>query len=546
MKRFAYLLSVLIIFLTAGNAISDDPTEEWVARYNGSINGTDKAVSMVLDDAGNVYVTGYSDGIGSFNVDYITIKYNNEGLEQWVARYDGPGIVEKDDRASSIALDEDGNVYVTGGSTGIDTFYDYTTIKYNNDGVEEWVAHYDGPGNHMDIATSISLDESGNVYVTGYSFASVAIDRDYATIKYDNDGVEQWVARYNGPANERDQAYSITLDTAGNIYVTGRSKGIGTSYDYATIKYNNDGVEQWAARYDGPANYDDSAESIALDDAGNVYVTGYSNGITSCDYATIKYNSYGVEQWVARYDCPASERDQASSIALDAAGNVYVTGFDNGITSNSNYATIKYNNDGVEQWIANYNGTGNDSDVPSSIALDIAGNVYVTGKSNISGNGNDYATIKYNNDGVEQWVASYNGPGNNSDAPSSIALGSDGNVYITGFSTGSGTSEDFATIKYSQDTGIGETAETPEFSLRVYPCPVSTTASIAVTLPEPSICSVFVYSLDGRLMETLHKGTLPQGEHFFVWQTSQIPVGVYLLRVSAGSMDSVSRLAVIR
>ncbi|MEN8208932.1 MAG: SBBP repeat-containing protein, partial [Candidatus Fermentibacteria bacterium] len=318
-----------------------------------------------------------------------------------------------------------------------------------------------------------------------------------------------------------------------------------TSYDYATVKYNSDGTEQWVARYDGPANFDDSAQSIALDDAGNVYVTGFSNGSTSCDYATIKYNNDGLEQWVARYNSPADERDQARSITLDSAGNVYVTGFDGGINANSNYATVKYNNDGVEQWVSNYNGTDDASDVPSSITVDDAGNVYVTGKSMSNDNGYDYATIKYNNDGAEQWVTRYNGPGNDYDSASSITVASDGNVYVTGFSTGSGTSEDCTTIKYSQDTGITETAVNPVFSLRVYPSPVSNIASIAVTLPEFSECSILVYGLDGRFLETLYEGSIPGGERTFLWQTSQIPAGIYLLRVKAGSMDRVSRVAVI-
>src|SRR2546430_1692201 len=65
-------------------------------------------------------------------------------------------------------------------------------------------------------------------------------------------GQEQWVARYNGPGNSVDEANSIAIDSAGNVYVTGKSFGSGTDYDYATVKYDSFGQEQWVARYNGP------------------------------------------------------------------------------------------------------------------------------------------------------------------------------------------------------------------------------------------------------------------------------------------------------
>ncbi|MBE0433897.1 SBBP repeat-containing protein, partial [candidate division WOR-3 bacterium] len=101
-----------------------------------------------------------------------------------------------------------------------------------------------------------------------------------------------WVGRYNGPGNDYDEATSLAVDEQGNVYVTGSSIGSGTSLDYATIKYDSAGVEQWVQRYNGPANGDDWATSLAVDGQGNVYVTGPSIGSgTSLDYATIKYDS---------------------------------------------------------------------------------------------------------------------------------------------------------------------------------------------------------------------------------------------------------------
>jgi len=341
-KRVIFSL-VFILFFITGTVLSQ-VAQQWVARYNGPGNSGDYARSIALDGSGNVYVTGYSTGTGT-NEDYCTIKYNSSGDTLWVRRYDGPG--NNYDYAYSIVVDGSGNVYVTGGSSGNGTSLDYCTIKYNSSGVQQWVARYNGPGNGSDAARSITLDGSGNVYVTGGSYGS-GTNADYCTIKYNSSGVEQWVARYNGPGNVNDETYSIAVDALGNVYVTGYSYGNGTGYDYCTIKYNSSGVQQWVAIYNGPANYHDYAYSIALDGSGNVYVTGYSYGnVAGYDYCTIKYNSSGVQQWVARYNGPGNGDDAAFSIAVDVSGNVHVTGRSYGNGTDYDYCTIKYNSSGV-------------------------------------------------------------------------------------------------------------------------------------------------------------------------------------------------------
>jgi uncharacterized delta-60 repeat protein len=421
--------------------------EQWVARYNGPTNSYDYAYALAVDNFGNVYVTGYSRG-SETDRDYATIKYNSQGEEQWVARYNGPG--NYDDEACALAVDNSGNVYVTGYSVGSGTSTDYATIKYNSQGKEQWVARYNGTGNYDDVAYALAVDNFGNVYVTGYSRGSET-DRDYATVKYNSQGKEQWVARYNGTGNYDDVAYALAVDNFGNVYVTGYSRGSETDRDYATVKYNSQGKEQWVARYNGPRNSWDEACALAVDNSGNVYVTGRSYGSeTYDDYATIKYNSQGEEQWVARYNEPGnSYDDEACALAVDNFGNVYVTGYSVGSGTYSDYATVKYNSQGKEQWVARYNGPRNSRDVAYALAVDNSGNVYVTGYSFGSGTYSDYATVKYNSQGEEQWVARYNGPGNSYDYAEALAVDNSGNVYVTGYSVGSGTGYDYATVKYN-------------------------------------------------------------------------------------------------
>ncbi len=454
----------------------------WVATYNGPGNNIDEAHAVAVDSSGNVYMTGRSTGNG-IGFDYATIKYDSAGQQQWVARYTGfQGY--GDDEANAIAVDGSGNVYVTGRSMGIGTAEDYATIKYNSSGQQQWVARYNGPGNFSDTGYAIALDSSGNVYVTGESDGGgQGSNYDYATIKYNSDGQQQWVARYNGPGNDGDAAYALATDVSGNVYVTGVSIGSDTGADYATIKYDSSGQQQWMARYNGPVNGDDYAQAIAVDNAANVYVTGWSRRAGSnFDYATIKYDSAGQEQWTARYHGPGNGLDQANAIAVDNSGNVYVTGISNGSGTSADYGTIKYNSVGQEQWVARYNGPANNGDEAHAIALDSSGNVYVTGQSYGAGGETDYATIKYDSAGQEQWVMRYNGPANSFDFAFAIAVDSSENVYVTGESN-----VDYVTIKYVQGptptptaTSTASPTPTPTFT----PTPTAT-ASPTVT-PTPS------------------------------------------------------------
>jgi uncharacterized delta-60 repeat protein len=457
---------------------SDSVETAWVGRYNGPGNDFDAAQAIAVDNSGNVYVIGRSSD-PDFSTHYATVKYNSEGQELWVARYYGPGNYQ--DTPTGIAVDESDNVYVTGYSFGSSNNYDYATIKYSPDGHQQWAARYNGPDNGDDGAEGIALDSSGNIYVTGSSVNASGFS-DYVTIKYNSAGQEQWVRRYYSRlGNYPDDAYAITVDGSGNAYVTGTSLFYtSASYDYGTIKYNSAGQQQWVARYNGSGQRDDYATAIAVDHSGNVYVTGSSWGSgTDYDYATIKYDSTGQQLWVARYDGPVSGSDDPRAIAVDTSGNVYVTGASARTAySDSEYATVKYDSAGQQQWVARYSGPGNLDDQAHAIAVDNSGNVYVTGESVGLGTDYDYATIKYDSSGQEEWVARYNGPANYYDVATAIAVDSSQNVYVTGSSAniGSSTDLDYATIKYVQSPAPSPTptatpTATPASTARPHPTP---------------------------------------------------------------------------
>jgi hypothetical protein len=89
------------------------------------------------------------------------------------------------------------------------------------------------------------------------------------TVKYNKDGAQQWVRRYNGPNNLNDKAFAIYVDASGNVYVTGGSQATGKGFDYLTIKYSSSGQQLWTARYDASSG-NDNAFSLKVDHMGNV------------------------------------------------------------------------------------------------------------------------------------------------------------------------------------------------------------------------------------------------------------------------------------
>lgn len=438
---FVFILLIWVMPLWA-----QEVDTAWVRIYNGPADSVDVCRDMAIDTLGNVYVTGYSYDYGTAQ-DCMTIKYYPNGDTAWARRYIGP--TNDWDDPHGIAVDNAGNVYVTGGSSDSATIYDYFTIKYNSDGDTVWMRRYNGPGNSVDNAFGLAVDNLGNACVTGRSVGS-GTNYDYATIKYQPDGDTAWIRRYNGPyVTSVDNARAIAVDGSGNIYVTGESEGSGgTNDDYATIKYYSNGDTAWVRRYDGPDSGWGVAEAIAVDESGNVYVTGRSEGATTDDdFCTIKYDSLGNELWVRRYNGPGNYLDNPYALAVDDSGNVCVTGFSYISPTHSDYLTIKYYPDGDTAWLRNYNGPGNQSDRARAIAVDLLGNVYVTGYS-WSGMNYDFVTIKYDSDGNELWINRYNGPENGDDFGRDIDVDGFSNVYVIGGAS-SGGGGDFVTIKYT-------------------------------------------------------------------------------------------------
>jgi len=479
---------------------------DWLARYEGF--GSDKAEAIVVDAAGNVYVTGNGGATGE-GYNYLTIKYAPDGTQLWdpdpinpadrQGVYNGPDSL--DDRAHSVAVDSSGNVYVTGSSDTPSNGYDCITVKYDASGGKQWVSRYNYPPlNGHDICKKVLVDSAGYVFVVGKS------EHLQGAGIYDS-GVDILILKLN-PANgnviwERTVWNQTLLDANDglgfrvlpiadipidavlyeddfytNIYITASTESPLYDYGphYLTFKFTDTGITggihpSWLDGRLEAAYREPSA--MAIDDVGfgtvHVYVTGAGwDEATPADinYNTVKYTEVCSvfdpsdcavsTPWTSVYN-PAGPNslDVPFDIAVDSSGNAYVTGQSTVATETAlDIATVKYRaSDGFQLWDARFNnGTSMGEDIGKAIEVDDLGNVYVTGSSSSATAGDDYVTFKYDTAGNQIWSERYGGPavsGNLDDVPSALVINGSGSVFVTGYSYGSSTWHDFATIKYT-------------------------------------------------------------------------------------------------
>ncbi len=380
-------------------------TNAWVTKYDSSGSqswlkqlGNNLATEMTVNSAGNLYLTGSTAAASP-------VKIFNDS-DSWIANYDSTGgqlwlkqfvFGNSNDYPSGIGVDSAGNVYLTGTSG-------YTTSGAGGGPKNAWVAKYDDSGNQLwlkgvsaggatDNSYGIKVDSSGNVYLTGTysSFIGTypSVGGTWAA-KYDSNGNQLWLKQVETATSAYPS--DLALDSAGNLYLTGTTNGSlgGPNADIGDIwatKYDSNGNQLWLKQFGSPEY--DFRPNLALDSAGNLYLTGETNGSLggpnagSEDIWATKYDSNGNQLWLKQFGTAKS--DSPSDLAVDSAGNVYLTGETKGALGGTNAGSediwaTKYDSNGNQLWLKLF-GTASD-DSPSELAVDSAGNLYLTGETN--------------------------------------------------------------------------------------------------------------------------------------------------------------------
>jgi hypothetical protein len=350
------------------------------------------------------------------------IKYDSNGQQIWAHIASNPNISKNIALASK--LDESGNLYVIG---------DSEILKYDSSGKLMWEV----PFKASFVATASAFGSTENMYICGYDNA--ISDKNQAVfLAYDNNGKQIWTRRYE-KSDARFIPLSIKLDGENNLYSIGKN----AVTNFETLKFDNLGTLIWSTYYLGPSKGGNS-KKIILDRNYNIYV--------NLGDIIIKYDNNGQQLWRASLD------NIPQDLKIDLQDNLVVAG--SGVSlnqQNSDYITTKYNGECQEIWKRYYDIPGTSGTItyaqPTLLAIDSYGNVVVTGHANHD-NKSTYDTVKYDCNGNQLWVASYEEKGWNHSA--SLFIDKPGNEYIAGLTGiddifGEQLNCTFSTVKYDQD-----------------------------------------------------------------------------------------------
>ena len=276
-------------------------------------------IAMRVDTTGDVYLAGT---IGGTN--FAAAKYDSKGNRLWEQMYQHPGTSA--DSVAAAQIDGNGNIYLTGASvSGAGT--NILTVKLSSNGTLLWATNYAGPLN-TDSGAAVALDTQGNVYVTGSS-AGFGTGNDVLTLKYDANGNQLWAVQYNGPENGDDQGSGIAVDTQGNIFVAGTSGtpqpppfGGGGVLFTVGLKYDTGGNQLWAQRYRTPYYLLASPPLLAPDNLGGAYISAKFVYRNSSEAYVLKYNSTGTNVWSMDFwSSLANNYEDPAALELDRDGN---------------------------------------------------------------------------------------------------------------------------------------------------------------------------------------------------------------------------------
>ncbi|TFF98367.1 MAG: hypothetical protein EU547_01705 [Promethearchaeota archaeon] len=350
-----------------------------------------RAYGVAVDSLDNVYITGRTYSYGAGNYDMFLAKYDSLGNMLWDTTWGGA----ETDAGKDIVIDNSDNIYITGftnsfGAGEADVFL----VKYNSSGELKWNVTWGGTSS--DYGYSIAIYNSNLIYIVGDTYSFGKGHSDGFLLRYNSSGVMQWNTTWG--STWFDYGKGVKVYNSNNIYVVGYK----LDFDIFLANYNSSGFQKWNTTWGGSGT--DEAMSISTDSSGNIYITGMTDsfGAQGEDMFLAKYNNTGGLEWNTTWGGDSS--DSGNDIALDSSDNIFITGYTQNYDDELNeYAfLVKYDSSHVLQW--NKTWGGDDYETGFGIGLDSSDNIYITGVTESYGNGaSDAFLAKYNNTGDFKW-----------------------------------------------------------------------------------------------------------------------------------------------
>ncbi len=537
--QFKRFICTVFTLLLLANMVYGQPTEQWIRMYNNSVS--DQSRFIAVDNSGNCIVSGYNQFF-----DIVTVKYDPSGNILWTNIHNADGPAE----LNGLAVDNSGNIILAGADIGPSGNTDMLILKIGSGGTTLWLARYNSAFNLNDKAMVMVLDNTGSIFVSGYSGKTLTTTQ-LTTVKYNSVGVQQWVNAQNTNTN-RTYALDIDIDALGNIYICGTYGVDNLNQDAYLFKISPVGTFAFFTPYNNNSvtGSDGFFALVVNPSATAVFVTGFSDSTTtSSDQITARFNSSGARQWLMRYNGPGNGSDYGGAIVLDSAGNVYSAGSSTGSgLAGRDIEISKYSSAGVPMGYQRYN-ANNQSESFQTMKIDAANNLYIAGNTTTALNGSDVILLKYNPSLTMLWSKTYDGIENNNDLTSDIVLDNSGNIFLGGSTYFNSTGTDYLTIKYSQPVGIEGSAEIipAAFTLHQnYPNPFNPATEITFDIPSCEMVNISVFDVMGKEIAVLADDFFNAGSHNVSFDATGFSSGMYFYRISAGSFKDVKKMVLIK
>ena len=414
---------------------------DWVTS-NGNPDNYDY-VSSALDPSGRlIYISNHYNGA---NTDILLTALSSSGAVLWQNSCGSSPIA--DDYGADLKIDNSGNIFLCAARHNGNNL-DYLVAKYSQSGSLIWQQSYNGTGNGDDVPSAITIDDLGDIYVTGTSMGVGFYNTDYATVKYNSAGTQQWVSRYNF-ANLPEVATSIGIDNSGNVIVGGTSANTALNADFTVVKYNKvNGNQMGVQRHTTAGNGYDLPAEMKIDGNGKIFVVGTSETGTNKNIKVLALNNDLTVNWV-KYVDKCGNTDEGHGLALIGNSEIVTTGFSTKTSGGTDFVTCNYsNNTGVENW-ANNRTAVIDSDIAKGrkVTTGSNGNIYVTGEIQKENN-RVFSIISFSPDGSIKWGKDIDGLSSANYSPRQI-VEDNGIIYITGIED-NGTTRTIKTVKLSE------------------------------------------------------------------------------------------------